>query len=152
MELTEKPEEGTIPLSECEEGYLYRIDCRNLSLGVFNSKAGFIGIRDKWGSKFLFTEYHWDTGPPFGTVCPKEKLEKLPDDIELTESLGMRDMKTKRPMLFVKEKGDASPAHLRGKGKWVFTDTGEDCGEDTDPRYWRNEALFDWLKKQEEKL
>lgn len=68
-----------IPLSECRHGGLYRIDARNFSLGVFNEHLqGFIGIREKFFDYFLFTEYHWDTGAPYGTVSPLEFLEMCP--------------------------------------------------------------------------
>jgi hypothetical protein len=70
-----------IPLEECKHGGLYRIHSRNLSLGVFNEQSqGFIGIREKFGCYYLFTEYHWDTGPSFGTVSPVEFLEMYPGD------------------------------------------------------------------------
>jgi predicted RNase H-like HicB family nuclease len=69
----------TIPLSECKHGYLYRISSRNLAFGVFDStKQGFVGIREKFGHRYLFTEFHYDTGAPFGTVRPKELLEICP--------------------------------------------------------------------------
>lgn len=68
-----------IPLDQCENGYLYKIQSRNLSFGVYRQEVkGFVGIREKFGSKYLFTEYHWDTGPPLGTVHPITKLEKCP--------------------------------------------------------------------------
>lgn len=68
-----------IPLSECVHGGLYRIHARNFSLGVFNEKQqGFVGIRTKFDHRYLFTEYHYDTGAPFGTVSPKELLEQCP--------------------------------------------------------------------------
>jgi hypothetical protein len=69
----------TIPLTECKHGYLYRISSRNLAFGVFNENSqGFVGIREKFGNRYLFTEFHWDTGAPFGTVHPKELLEECP--------------------------------------------------------------------------
>ena len=68
-----------IPLSECKHGGLYRIHSRNLRLGVFKEGVkGFVGIREKFSHLYLFTEFHWDTGPPFGTVNPKEFLEDCP--------------------------------------------------------------------------
>lgn len=68
-----------IPLEECKHGWLYRIDARNFSFGVFNEDSkGFIGVRYKFGHEYLFTEFHWDTGAPFGTVCPQECLEECP--------------------------------------------------------------------------
>ena len=66
-----------IPLDQCKHGFLYRITSRNLNTGVYNAKTkGFIGIREKFGDLYLFTEYHWDLGPPHGTVRPIEILEK----------------------------------------------------------------------------
>lgn len=66
-----------IRLEDCKHSYLYRIYSRNLSFGVFHKKSsGFIGIREKFGYEYLFTEYHFDTGAPYGTVHPLEELEK----------------------------------------------------------------------------
>ncbi len=73
-----------IPLSECQHGHLYKILSRNLKIGIFNqTDKGFIGIREKFGSLYLFTEYHWDTGVPFGTVKPQEDLGVC--DLELLD-------------------------------------------------------------------
>lgn len=70
-----------IPLSECKRGHLYRINSRNLSLGVYDGNWGFIGIRTKFGDRYLFTELHWDTGPPHGTVKPIEELERWQENL-----------------------------------------------------------------------
>lgn len=60
-----------LTIEECKHGHLYKINSRNLKWGVFNASVkGFIGIREKFGRRYLFTEFHWDTGPPFGTVKP----------------------------------------------------------------------------------
>ena len=70
-----------IPMDQCKEGYLYRIDSRNLTFGIFREESkGFVGIREKFGSEYLFTEFHFDTGTPFGTVNPEEELEQCPLD------------------------------------------------------------------------
>ena len=62
-----------IPIPECEHGRLYRLSSRNLRSGVYNSETrGFVGLREKFGTTCLFTEYHYDTGPPFGTAYPIE--------------------------------------------------------------------------------
>ena len=72
-----------LTIEECKHGGLYKISSRNLALGVYNEPSkGFIGIREKFGDEFLFTEYHWDTGEPFGTVQPREFLEMYPGDPE----------------------------------------------------------------------
>jgi hypothetical protein len=77
-----------IPLEKCKHGHLYRIHSRNLELGVFNERTkGFVGIREKFWKLYLFTEYHADTGAPFGTVHPLEEIEECPvkNVRELTE-------------------------------------------------------------------
>jgi len=78
-------ERNYIPVDQCKKGHLYRIHSRGLILGVFDGKTGFIGIRVKFGSKSLFTEYHWDQGPPYGTVQPQKDLGLIPDNIEIYE-------------------------------------------------------------------
>jgi hypothetical protein len=68
-----------IPVEKLEEGYLYSIDARNASYGIwFASEQGFVIRRHKFGSVFLFTEIHWDLSESFGTVKPLLKLEKSP--------------------------------------------------------------------------
>jgi hypothetical protein len=77
-----------IPIPECEEGRVYKLRCRNFSVGVFDGKDGFIGIRIKFGQRFLATEYHWDQGPPYGTVSGIEDMGmKLPEDISAKSHL-----------------------------------------------------------------
>jgi len=75
-----------IPLADCRDRLVYRLSSRNLGLGVFVAQTqGFIGIREKFGSEFLFPEYHWDTGPPLGTARPLEVLGRVPKRIRLKE-------------------------------------------------------------------
>lgn len=77
------PIEVYIKLEDCKPGHVYRISSRNLSFGVFNpADNGFIGIRNKFGHTYLFTEYHWDTGEPFGTVCPIEEVGACPHPLD----------------------------------------------------------------------
>lgn len=75
----------TIPVSECKPGVpLFR--SRNLTVGFFNqADDGFVGIREKGGSRSPFTESHRDIGPPHGTAAPYEDLGPLPDGIEARE-------------------------------------------------------------------
>jgi len=47
---------------------VYKLISRNLSFGVFDGNTRFIGIRTKCGRRFLDTEDHWDTGPPFVSI------------------------------------------------------------------------------------
>jgi hypothetical protein len=122
-----------IPLSDCKHGYVYELKSRNLSTGVFNKEDnGFIGIRLKFNYEFLFTEYHWDTGPPFGTAKPLELLEKIPEDIEMKETLGAIDKNSKRLVDF--------------KDGWYFVDT-EEYDKSIYPITLHNEKLFDYLKR-----
>jgi hypothetical protein len=160
-----------LTLDECKNGFLYRLASRNLSYGVFREGVkGFVGIREKFGDYFLFTEYHWDTGPPFGTVHPLEELEPVPEGMALEESLGTVCEQTNRPAVYFSD--------------WRYRDDGEPCveeqgwddkdgavGEETrrpisqgDEKGWRykdtgeklpgfsmsvsNKALFNWLEEK----
>ena len=55
------------------KGYLYKCDARNFTLGKWNGEA-FEYTRTKFGDTFQDIEYHYDDGPPFGTVKPIRKL------------------------------------------------------------------------------
>lgn len=132
-----------IALEDCVYRGLYRLHSRNLSVGVFDEKRkGFIGVRRKFDSEFLDTEYHWDTGPPHGTCQPLEFLDVLlPQEIVLIEFLGSFDDETQRPVAFER------PLRDGGSG-WYFTDTGEPSAA-IRSHIKSNERLFDWLKGRE---
>jgi hypothetical protein len=110
--------ENYIPLADCAFRYIYKVVSRNLTFTVYNGNGGFIGIREKWGTRYLFTEYHWDNGPPFGTVCPIEKMDVLPEEILLREYEPTTDASSKRTVAFDAPKEDG------GVG-WYYIDTGE---------------------------
>jgi len=60
-----------ISIEECKHGYLYFVNMRNGSVGIFNSKENsFLFIRSKFGDRYAFAESHWETGPPYGTAAP----------------------------------------------------------------------------------
>jgi hypothetical protein len=85
-----------IEMSDCVEGVLYRIRCRNSNCGIWlPEEKGFQIARTKFGSDFLTTEYHWDTGPPYGTARPYVMLEPLPtfmaDEAKLAYLLEWRE-------------------------------------------------------------
>lgn len=66
-----------IKIEDLKNGYLYEIDARNSQLGIWKSDLkGFIISRTKFNDTFLFMEYHYDTGPPYGTVKPVREIEK----------------------------------------------------------------------------
>ena len=126
-----------ISLDKCKNRILYRINSRNLSFGVFNiEQSGFVGIREKFGTRYLFTEYHWDTGTPFGTVHPIEELEPLPDDINIKETLDIVDAETGKDVIF-----------REGIG-WCFANS-QQCCEAIRPQSVENEKLFKWLESKE---
>ena len=131
----------SIPLEKCKNRVLYRIHSRNLGFGVFNeADNGFVGIREKFGVEYLFTEYHWDTGEPFGTVHPVEELEPLPEDIDIRESLGTVDEETGKPLVFDKPRAEG------GKG-WHFAD-GTVTDDKVMPMSVSNKKLFQWLDEK----
>lgn len=76
--------EKYLALNDCRDGYLYHIAARNASVGIFwKKKDGFILLRHMLSHTYLFTEYHWDTGEPFGTVKPLSEIElygDIPED------------------------------------------------------------------------
>lgn len=73
-------DEKFILIKDCKDGYLYIVSARNAIIGIChdNGKAFEIN-RLKFNNRFLFDEYHWDTGAPYGTVCPLKEIEKAPE-------------------------------------------------------------------------
>lgn len=86
------PKAAFIPMDDMKPYYLYRVNCRNSRYGIWlPAQEGCMGRRQKWYDWFLFTEYHYDTGPPFGTLRPLTELEKSPfgpDDFEYITKTG----------------------------------------------------------------
>lgn len=123
-------------------GRLYRLRSRNLETGVWNAPAkGFIGVREKFGSRYLFTEYHYDTGAPFGTATPTEDMAKdVPEGIPIQEESpkGTVCVACDQP---VKWSGPPAPA------PWVHTDPTLDAGCTAVPIRQQNQPLFDWVKE-----
>jgi hypothetical protein len=130
-----------IKVEDCVDRGLYRISSRNLVYGVYCATSnGFIGIRMKFENQYLFTEFHWDAGEPFGTVCPLKFIEMCPLT-DIRESEDTFDEKTNRLVAFDKPIADG------GKG-WYYLDTGE-VSQNIRPTSRTNQPLFDWLKKKE---
>lgn len=129
-----------IALEDCKDRFLYRLRSRNLGLGVFNKKTnGFVGIREKFGDRYLATEYHYDTGAPYGTACPLEELEEAPAGLEIVDLLeGTVDGVTGRMVAFDNTIVDGT------KRGWYFVDTGE-VDEKIRPYAISNAKLKEWL-------
>jgi len=66
-----------IKIDDLKDGFLYFIYARNSYFGIWKAKnKSFIISRFKFNFNYLFEEYHWDTGEPFGTVKPFKMLEQ----------------------------------------------------------------------------
>lgn len=151
-----------ISLEECVDRGVYSIKSRNLSVGVYRAEVqGFIGIRLKFNDRFLFTEYHYDTGAPYGTVWPKEQIGMLPDNIDCRElekhefgdSFGL-DPETKKERAIVRrDLAENEKPHGGRKGfvdEWA--DTRERTPENLFPYVKQNQELFDFLDNLEKEL
>jgi hypothetical protein len=138
-----------ISLSECQDRHIYRIGSRNLMIGVFRKATnGFIGIREKFGDLYLFEEYHWDCGAPYGTVNPIEVIGVLPDEIEVTERMPTIDSLTRRRVEFDRT---PEPEHRSGMKGWYFLDSNE-YSRDIRPMSQTYKPLFDYLMNMEKQL
>lgn len=140
-------------MSECVKRGVYRINSRNLTVGVYDGDEGFIGIREKFGSKFLFTEYHWDQGPPFGTVRPQELVHSLPRELDLFERLPYSVCGVEgcwRPAQFVKLNDDGTGAWFHLKGN-VLAEADE-FGHKVSPCGYTYLPLFEYLEDLQEHL
>jgi hypothetical protein len=138
-------------MDELIEGRVYYTRCRNLSYAVWNGHSGFIGIREKFGDNFLFTEYHWDFCEHHGTVGYAKDLGiDVPKDIKICERLGLWDSKTDR---FIEQVKDADGESVKGPmGFWLYRyiDNGETLERDyrNDGIYWKgNDPLQKFLDK-----
>jgi len=133
-------DKGNIPnLDQCIKGRVYKIHCRNLAYGVYDGKGGFIGIREKFNQRYLFTEYHWDFSEHYGTVGEAIDLTiDLPNDIPLETYLETIDEVSKRPVSFDR------PVKEGGRG-WFFTDTNEE-NQEIRPIALHNDKLFQFLE------
>jgi len=126
-----------IPLSSCVQGHIYILNSRNLHFGAFNGVDGFVGIRTKWGHRYLDTEYHWDQGPPWGTAMSiRDTGDVVPEGVEVSSSLeGTLDEMTNRLIYFDRE---LLP------NVWRYQDTNEIL-ENPRPIAIHNNALFEFL-------
>lgn len=76
-----------IPLAELKVGTVYKLNSRNLDFGVFTGR-GFIGIRTKFGNRYLFEEYERSTSDHFGTATALEVIGLISGCVVIKESLG----------------------------------------------------------------
>jgi len=64
-----------IPKEQLLIGREYECDARNFTIGRWNGKE-FEYMRQKFGSIFEDTEFHYDDGAPYGTVKPYRLIEE----------------------------------------------------------------------------
>lgn len=145
-----------IPRAECEDRRLYRIKSRNLLLGVFKAETGgFLGLRSKFGSIYVFEEYHYEN-PEFATVAPQEALpEVLPVEIPLKEGLGTECQTCGVLVSYVKFPEGEREVVLKTGGTMMAPGNWEhlaptDCKEPKAVGVY-NHALDAWLHEMEKK-
>jgi hypothetical protein len=157
-----------IPQEEMVERGVYTLKSRNLVVGVWNGASGFIGIRLKFRSEYLFTEYHYDQGAPYGTAKPQVLLGVLPKGIEPRERLETEEI-TRIMGWRIKGIGEVDPVdgdqlYWSNEDGWVYKDDsmwitlsekeadpclplgGEWEAQERTAACWSNEALFNFLK------
>ncbi len=160
--LSNQAREDFVPMSKCKKGFLYRIHSRNLSFGVYDGEGGFVGIRVKFGQSYLFTEFHWDRGAPYGTVKPLEEVCPLPSDIPCTERQVHEygnsdyavdpDTKIERPVL---RRDLKTGEYQHGKRSGFVDEWAGTCIRLPDTLYpylKSNALLFGWLKDKQKEL
>lgn len=130
-----------LPMDALVPRRIYRIRSRNLLVGAWNPEtSGFIGIREKFGSDYLFTEYHWDHDPHFGTVSHMEPTEHtVPEDVDMVEGYSLCQL-CREPGGFVYGDG------------WHHDARSLDADHDPRSAYYPNEPLFDLLKPLTEEV
>lgn len=153
-----------IPLEECKDGHTYRINSRNLLCGVYKAAVkGFVGIREKLGREYLFTEFHWDTGAPFGTVRPIEDLlENCPvqslEEVFVVSSLNGQPVVSVRYEAFTPEweegwreisDPEKRPSYY---SRWLYAGTGEPLEKEAHAQGVPNKPLFNYLLDKEKEL
>lgn len=151
--------ENYIPLTACIAGHIYKIHSRNLIIGVYDGKEGFIGIREKFGQEYLFTEYHHDQGAPYGTVFPEKEIGTLPEGYGLDDKQvhAGGDSWARRepdgpylPVIRRDKLPDEAPHGGRKGFVDLWADTGERLPDNKYPCILGNEPLFKFLKQLEQ--
>jgi hypothetical protein len=140
-----------IKLGELQRGTVYRLQSRNLACGVWNGKDGFIGIRTKFGGRFLDMEIHWDLSETIGTAQALEALGIIPESVSLDISLGTECGNCHKPVNYVERHTE----HQGASGDWLHDDGSPNCSVPAlndkagkaSPVAISNDALFAELQK-----
>lgn len=123
-----------ILLEACVEREVYELHARHLTFGVFDGRDAFIGIREKFGYRFLDSEYHAELNAPHGTAWPTRSVGTIPEYISLKVWTTTIDSVTGRPVAFESDLG------------WYFSMSGESSKE-IRPQAVMNDLLFKALEK-----
>lgn len=160
-----------IQIADLKPGYLYRLNARNIRMGIWNpdlqgGKGAFIGIRTKFGNRYLDRELHHDADPHFGTATPTEELGVCPleekrDDLGTVCGRCEDEFNIQVPVKYLPyTDGPRTVTYLKGKlneytvtytSGWQHTADGGKC---TNPHGRRvsNDALFRWLEQLEKEF
>lgn len=83
----------TLQKGNLRKGTIYRIKSRNLHVAVYDGDNGLIGVRVKFGERYLFTEYlarECGGNPGCDTAYPEAPIGVVPDDVPLLTLLGTK--------------------------------------------------------------
>ena len=72
-----------IELEQLQRGRVYRLQSRYLESGVWNGKDGFVGIRTKFGQRFLKMEIHSGLSNTFGAAQALESPGTILESMSL---------------------------------------------------------------------
>jgi hypothetical protein len=123
--------------------HVYRLTARNFFLGAWDAAyGGFLGIREKFGHRYVFTEYFSEPDRSSGTAHAwTDTGVVVPEEIELKEYLGSQCSEHSRPVKFVENEPGISR-----RGRWMHADDETALDEDDSPMAISNRALFDFLE------
>lgn len=129
-----------IPITELKDRFIYRLKSRNLIYGVWDAdRQGFMGIREKLGSEYLFMEYEYSTSEVCGTAFALQEMFEIPAEVSLNSILRKFDKHSGRDVIFT------TPVARGGRG-WVYVDDGASLDDLSGITAVNNDALFNILK------
>ena len=71
-----------IAREQCQVGHFYAGVGLGFNVAVWDG-THMIGVRERFGSRFLAPESHWDSGGPCGTYKPLKDLGEVPGTVEV---------------------------------------------------------------------
>lgn len=73
--------EKRIKIEDLKDRWLYQVRARSFQIAVWDAKEQhFVGIRTKFGNRYLDSENHWDA-KEFASCCPMQEICELPPEI-----------------------------------------------------------------------